>query len=87
MQNETIDNAIKELDDAKKRINELEKMTVDKPLDHPDWNAVHDVRWYYDGLKDMLDLVVSYEFGIDYCIVYDEETEKHKIVGETTEME
>lgn len=86
MQNETIDNAIKELDDAKKRVDELERMTTDKPLDHPDWRSVCDIRWYYSGLLDMLNTIVSYEFGIDYCVVYDEETEKHKIVG-STEME
>lgn len=86
MLNETIDNAIKELDDARKRIDELVRMTVDKPLDHSDWNEVNDIRWYYDGLVDMLNTIVAYEFGIDYCVVYDEETEKHKIVG-STEME
>lgn len=87
MQNNTIDYAIKELDDAKKRIEELEKMTNDKPLDHPDWNAVHDIRWYYSGLLDMMNTVIAYEFGDDYCVVYDEENGMHKIVGETTEME
>ena len=80
MMNETIDRAIRELDDARKRIDELEKMTCDKPLDHPDWNAVHDIRWYYDGLKDMLDTIVSYEFGLEYCVATMEDGH-HEIVS------
>lgn len=87
MQNNTIDNAIKELDDARKRIEELEKMTNDKPLIHPDWRSVCDIRWYYSGLLDMLGTIVAYEFGDEYCVVYDEENKMHKIVGETTEIE